>query len=175
MISKLVQKSVARYPDEGPTLHALTHGHVEVRVQQRGPIHARRVGLHTRLHARGKLTDAEWVWAARYVDEYEIAAGGRPGRPDSEPADPYRGPLIYNRQCAAAAFLARADARITWAERRVLIAACVECAVVVDLGPMLGLWRKQGEADDRYEDRIKNRVVAECVRIIRQACGAAKK
>lgn len=178
-LSKMVKKTEPCTGfEEGPTAAILTHGEVEInlpKVGRRGPIIAKRVGLHDRLYARGKLTDADWDWARRYVREYEIASGGRPDRPECESGEPYHGPLIYNRQCAAVGFLRRAHERITAQERLVLIAACVECALVVDLGPLLGLRPKSGEPDVNYVRRVESRVNSACVRIIRQACGVGQK
>lgn len=173
MIAKSVRKTLATYPDAGPTAQALTHGTLEIRTPQRGEkrgqIMARRVGMHERLYARGKITDAEWNWTCRYVRETEIAAGARPGKPNIEPVDTWSGPLIYNRQCAAAGFLRRAHARITAQQRVLLIAACVECALVADLGPLIGVMRKLNEPDDKYQDRILARVHAACVQAIQYA------
>lgn len=174
-ITKNIRRLIAAASYAGPTPEVIWRGTVDVRADAARTVYAKRVGLHDRLHARGRLTDAEWAWACRYVREYEIASGGRPDRPDCEAGEPYHGPLIYNRQCAAIGFLRRTHERITAQERLVLIAACVECAVVVDLGPLLGLRRKEGELDDAYKDRIKNRVAETCVRIIRQASGSSKR
>lgn len=173
MISKAVRKTLYQTPDSGPTLHALTHGAIEIkplrRGDKRGTIMARRVGMHERLYARGKITDAEWNWICRYVRETEIAAGARPGKPEIEPSQPWSGPMIYNRQCAAIGFLRRAHERISLEERRVLIAACVECVVVVELAPLLGLPARVDEADEAYRARVGGRVQMACARIIRQA------
>lgn len=173
MISKSIRNALLANPEEGPTLQALSHGAVEVRPLERrlkrGPIMAKRVGIHERLYARGKITDAEWNWACRYVKESEIAAGARLGKPEVETGEVWNGPLIYNRQCAAAGFLRRAHERITYQERLVLIAACVDCVVVADLGLLLGLARKADEPNDKYEDRISSRVQAACIRLIQQS------
>lgn len=173
MTSKAIRKTIAHMTDIGPTPQALTHGALEIKPLQRGDkrgtIMARRVGMHERLYARGKLTDAEWNWACRYARETEIAMGARPGKPEIEPSQPWAGPLIYNRQCAALGFLRRAHARISAQDRLVLVAACVECVVVVELAPLLGLPARTDETDEAYRARVGARVQTACARIIRQA------
>lgn len=173
MISKAIRKAYQQSSDNGPTLQALTHGAIEIkplrRGDKRGTIMARRVGMHERLYARGKITDAEWNWVCRYVRESEIAIGARPGKPDIEPSQPWAGPLIYNRQCAAIGFLRRAHARLSVQDRRVLVAACLECVVVVELAPLLGLPARPDEVDEAYRARVGSRVQMACARIIRQA------
>ena len=168
-----MRKTLQQAPDNGPTLQALTHGAIEIkplrRGDKRGTIMARRVGMHERLYARGKITDAEWNWVCRYIRESEIAIGARPGKPEIEPSQPWAGPLIYNRQCAAIGFLRRAHARLSVQERQVLIAACVECVVVIELAPLVGLQARADEADEAYRARVGNRVQTACARIIRQA------
>lgn len=175
MISKTVRMALRACPQEGPTLEALTHGAVEIRPLQkgnkRGLVMARRVGIHERLYARGKITDAQWNWVCRYVMESEIAAGARPGKPEVEPVEAWNGPLIYNRQCAAAGFLRRAHERISYQERLVLIAACIECVTVSALGPMLGMERREAEDNEVFRKRIDAAVRMACARIICLASG----
>lgn len=170
MISRIVQERLRANPDMGPTLQSLRHGSVEIKtILKRGPVMARRVGMHERLYARGKLTDAEWNWACRYVKETEIAAGARPGKPEIEPVDVWSGPMIYNRQCAAVGFLRRAHERINAQERLVLIAACVEALVVAELGVLLGLPPREEEDATAYTNRVSGRVNIACARIIKLA------
>lgn len=172
MISKNMRQCLRANPDAGPTLQSLSHGAIEIKMpQKRGPIMARRVGMHERLYARGKLTDAEWNWACRYVNETEIAAGARPGKPEIEPVDVWNGPLIYNRQCAAVGFLRRAHQHITELERLVLIAACVEALVVAELGLLMGLGPREDEDATAHTNRISTRVNTACTRIIKVASG----
>lgn len=172
-MSKAIRKTIEQIYDAGPTPQALSHGALEIKPLQRGDkrgtIMARRVGMHERLYARDKITDAEWNWACRYARETEIAMGARLGKPDIEPSQAWSGPLIYNRQCAALGFLRRAHARISAQDRQVLIAACVECVVVVDLASLLGLPARANEADEAYRARVSGRVQTACTRIIRQA------
>lgn len=179
MTSKAIRKTIAHMTDIGPTPQALTHGALEIKPLQRGDkrgtIMARRVGMHERLYARGKLNDAEWSWVCRYVRETEIAAGARLGRPEGEPAESWSGPMIYNRQCAAIGFLRRSHARITAQQRGLLIAACVECALVADLGPLIGVVRRAAELDDGYSRRAYTRVEDACVRAIKAAAGRREK
>lgn len=175
MISQHIKKAILENPDHGPTLQSLSHGAVEIRqAQKRGPILARKLGLHERLYARAKITDAEWNWACRYVRETEIAAGARLGRPEFEPAEQWAGPLIYNRQCAASGFLRRAHERITYQDRLILIAACVECCVMADISALMGLHPRPEEAQTAYINRISARVNANVVRIIQAAAGQKK-
>lgn len=170
MISKNIRKILLNNTDEGPTRQSLTHGSIDFKItSKRGPIMARKVGMHERLYARGKITDAEWNWACRYVVETEIAAGARLGRPECEPAEPWAGPLIYNRQCAAARFLRRAHQALNDQDKDVLIAACVDCLVLAQLGVLLTLYPKPHEDQTAYTNRISTRVNAACVRIIQQA------
>lgn len=157
-----------------PTAETLQHGVVEVRTALNRTVYAKRVGLHDRLYARGKLTDAEWSWACRYVREYEIAAGARLGAPEIEPSTTYCGPLIYNRQCAAAGFLRRAHERIAAQERLVLVASCVECATMVTVGQLMRLAQKPNETERSYANRISSRVETLCARAIGQASGVTK-
>lgn len=175
MIAKSVRKTLLACPEQGPTIQALGHGAIEIqplkRGEKRGAIMARRVGMHERLYARGKISDAAWNWACRYVVETEIAAGARPGKPEAEPVDIWSGPMIYNRQCAAAGFLRRAHERISYSERLVLVAACVECLVVAELGVLLGLPARVEETPTEHTNRISTRVSTACVRIIQQASG----
>lgn len=174
-ITKSIRQAVAAQSYTGPTLEALNRGGVEVRTDARRAVYAKRVGLHDRLYARGKLTDAEWNWACRYVRETEIAAGARLGRPGVEPVDVWSGPLIYNRQCAAAGFLRRAHERISAQERLVLVAACVECATIADIAPLLGLARKAAETDEAFRKRTTGLVEGACARIIGTASGLSKR
>lgn len=173
MIAKSIRKALAAQPEAGPTIEALSHGAIEIRPLarggKRGVVMARRVGMHERLYARGKITDADWNWACRYVVETEIAAGARPGKPALEPVDSWSGPMIYNRQCAANGFLRRAHERISYQDRLVLVAACVECLVVADLGKLLGLPARAEETATDHTNRISTRVSTACTRIIQQA------
>lgn len=170
MISKQIKHAILANPQDGPTPQALTHGSLEIKVShKRGPIMARKVAMHERLYARGKIDDAQWNWACRYVRETEIAAGARPGRPEFESAQAWAGPLIYNRQCAAAGFLRRAHERISYAQRLVLIAACVECLLIADLAALLGLAQREGEEASAYINRISARVNTACASIIKLA------
>lgn len=173
MIAKSVRNALRVNPQEGPTLQALGHGAIEIRpitrVDKRTNVMARRVGMHERLYARGKITDAEWNWACRYVVETEIAAGARPGKPEMEPANAWSGPMIYNRQCAANGFLRKAHERISYQDRIVLVAACVECVVVAEIGTLLGLHARPNETATEHTNRISTRVNLACTRIIQQA------
>lgn len=171
------KKRVARCqpPDVGATSEALTHGTIKIGPLLKDPLRAslvaRRVGLHERLYARGKITDSQWNWVCRYVVETEVAAGARLGKPELEPAEAWSGPLIYNRQCAAVAFLRRAHERLSGQERQVLIAACVDCETISELGLMMGLEWREDENAEAFRKRVEGFVRIVCVRIIATASG----
>lgn len=175
MVAKKMRATRRQPPDVGATTEALNHGAIEIGPLLKGPYRAtmvaRRVGLHERLYARGKITDSQWNWVCRYVVETEVAAGARLGKPELEPVDAWSGPLIYNRQCAAVAFLRRAHERLTGQERQVLIAACVDCETISEIGLIMGLEWKEDEDAEAFRKRIDGFVRVVCVRIISTASG----
>ena len=116
------------------------------------------VGLHSILDRKRRILPEHYEWAEKYAKAQEILQGARDGKSMIERNVYETGGPVYDPATAAAQFIRLSDARMTIAQRDIIMHACVWAHRIGDCAIVMGIYPGDDETMKQFEDRTRSRV-----------------